>query len=116
MILIMSSTTSHKPGLLIVDDDPMIVDTLGFVLAADFDVHASSSRETCIAQIRDMPVPPPLALIDLGLPPRPHRPEEGFALIADLLAHSPDMKIFVLSGQNDEANARHARAIGATEF
>lgn len=107
---------SHKPGLLIVDDDPMIVDTLSFVLSADFDVFASSSREACIRQLRGAPQPPMLALIDLGLPPRPHRPEEGFALISELLAHSPDMKIFVLSGQNDEANARHARTIGAIEF
>jgi DNA-binding NtrC family response regulator len=105
-----------KPCLLIVDDDPLIVDTLSYVLAADFEVFTSSSREICIAQLREMPLPPPLALIDLGLPPHPHRPDEGFALIADLLAHSPDMKIFVLSGQNEETNARHARALGATEF
>ena len=107
---------SNKPGLLIVDDDPLIVDTLGFVLADDFEVFASSSREACITQLREMQRPVPLALIDLGLPPRPHRPEEGFALIADLLAHSPAMKIIVLSGQNDEVNARHARTLGATEF
>ncbi|WP_343213244.1 sigma-54 dependent transcriptional regulator [Georgfuchsia toluolica] len=107
---------SHKPGLLIVDDDPLIVDTLNFVLSADFDVFTSASREACIRQLRDAPQPPSLALVDLGLPPRPHRPEEGFALISELLAHSPDMKIFVLSGQNDEANARHARTIGAIEF
>ncbi len=107
---------SNKPALLIVDDDPLIVDTLSFVLANDFEVFTSSSREACIAQLRDMQHNVPLALIDLGLPPRPHRPDEGFALIADLLAHSPGMKIIVLSGQNDEGNARHARALGATEF
>src|SRR5205807_9609751 len=60
--------------------------------------------------------PPPLALVDLGLPPAPHAPDEGFQLIADLLAHSPRMRIFVRSGQNDAANARHARALGAWEF
>jgi DNA-binding NtrC family response regulator len=43
-------------------------------------------------------------------------PDQGFQLIADLLAHSPDMRIFVLSGQNDAAHARHARALGAAEF
>lgn len=119
MIVSMSaplSVISNKPGLLVVDDDPLIIDALSFVLAADFEIHASSSREACIEQVRRMSAAPPLALIDLGLPPRPHRPEEGFALIADLLAHAPDMKIIVLSGQNDEANARHARALGATEF
>ncbi|MBI3373470.1 MAG: sigma-54-dependent Fis family transcriptional regulator [Betaproteobacteria bacterium] len=35
---------------------------------------------------------------------------------AIVLAHSPSMKIFVLSGQNDAVHARHARALGATEF
>src|SRR5207249_8679339 len=29
---------------------------------------------------------------------------------------SPTMKILVLSGQNDAANARHARTLGAAEF
>ncbi len=54
--------------------------------------------------------------MDLGLPPRPHAPDEGFQLIADLLAHSPAIRIFVLSGQSDAAHARHARALGAAEF
>jgi len=57
------------------------------------------------------------ALVDLGLPPAPHTPDEGFQLIADLLAHSPSMKIFVLSGQNDAAKRRAMRgALGAWEF
>jgi DNA-binding NtrC family response regulator len=52
----------------------------------------------------------------LGLPPSQHKPDEGFALISDLLSHSNSIKILVLSGQNDEANARHARALGAIDF
>jgi DNA-binding NtrC family response regulator len=54
--------------------------------------------------------------VDLGLPPTPHRPDEGFRLISELIAYSPEMKIVVLSGQSDEANARHARTLGAIEF
>ena len=57
-----------------------------------------------------------MALVDLGLPPTPHRPDEGFALVTELLALAPSMPIVVLSGQNDEANARHARALGAADF
>jgi len=60
--------------------------------------------------------PPQLALIDLGLPPVPHRPDEGFQLIAELLAHLPAIRIFVLSGQDEQSNARHARALGAIDF
>jgi len=107
---------SNKPALLIVDDDPLITDTLAFALGGEFSVYPCDSRPHAIELLRQLPSPPPLALVDLGLPPTPHAPDEGFQLIADLLAHSPRMKIFVLSGQNDAANARHARALGAWEF
>ncbi len=108
--------SEKKPALLIVDDDPLITDTLAFALGADFEVFTCDSRAQAIDLLRQLPAAPRLALVDLGLPPTPHSPEEGFRLIADLLAHSPCMKIFVLSGQNDAANARHARALGAWEF
>ncbi len=107
---------SAKPALLVVDDDPLITDTLAFALGPDYDVHPCESREEAIHLVRQLAHPPELALVDLGLPPSPHRPDEGFRLIADLLAHSRAMKIFVLSGQNEAANARHARALGAWEF
>lgn len=112
----MTNPDSSKPSLLIVDDDPLIIDTLSFFLGREFEISTASSRPDCIALLRSKPSPPQLALVDLGLPPEPHRPDEGFALISDLLAHSPSIKIIVLSGQNDETNARHARALGATEF
>ncbi|MBS0336988.1 MAG: sigma-54-dependent Fis family transcriptional regulator [Proteobacteria bacterium] len=110
------TSPDKKPVLLIVDDDPLITDTLAFALGTDYEIHACESRRHAIDLMRQLPEAPQLALVDLGLPPRPHTPEEGFALIADLLAHSPSMKIFVLSGQNDAVNARHARTLGAAEF
>src|SRR6266568_252875 len=105
-----------KPSLLIVDDDPLITETLSYALGKDFEVMVSDSRAHAVSLLRQLDEAPQLALVDLGLPPLPHRPEEGFQLISDLLAHSPAMKILVLSGQNDAANARHARTLGAAEF
>ncbi|MDX1374811.1 MAG: sigma-54 dependent transcriptional regulator [Burkholderiales bacterium] len=105
-----------RPALLIVDDDTLIAETLGFALGDDFSVHTCESRPQAIELLRQLPVAPQLALVDLGLPPTPHAPDEGFRLIADLLAHSRSMQIFVLSGQNEAAHARHARALGAAEF
>ncbi len=105
-----------KPGLLIVDDDPLITDTLHFVLSHDFEVYVAESRQQVKSLLTQLPSPPPLALVDLGLPPTQHKPDEGFALISDLLNYSKKIKILVLSGQNDEANARHARALGAIDF
>jgi len=105
-----------KPTLLIVDDDALIVETLSMLLGDDFQISSAPTRATAIEVVRALPQPPELALIDLGLPPVPHRPDEGFALIADLLAHAPDMRIIVLSGQSDMGNARRARTLGALEF
>ncbi len=107
---------AEKPGLLIVDDDPLITDTLAYALGKDFDIMLSDSRVNAVNMVRRLDIPPQLALVDLGLPPLPHRPDEGFQLVTELIAHSPEMKILVLSGQNDAANARHARTLGATDF
>ena len=105
-----------KPALLIVDDDPLITDTLHFVLSHDFEVFVAESRQQVKSLLTQLSDPPPLALVDLGLPPAQHKPDEGFALISDLLNYSKKIRILVLSGQNDEANARHARALGAIDF
>ena len=107
---------SAKPLLLIVDDDSLISESLSFAFAKEYDVITSHSRAHALSVLRQLRQLPPLALVDLGLPPLPHRPDEGFALIGDLLALSPDMKIIVLSGQSDESNARHARTLGAVDF
>ncbi len=112
----MSTLNREKPGLLIVDDDPLITDTLHFVLSRDFEVFVAESRAQVRSLLTQLQTLPPLALVDLGLPPTQHKPDEGFALITDLLNHSKKIKILVLSGQNDEANARHARALGAIDF
>jgi len=112
----LQSAPEGRPRLLIVDDDALITDTLSFALGAEFEVLVCDSRPHAIELLRQLPEAPSLALVDLGLPPTPHAPDQGFQLIADLLAHSPGMRIFVLSGQNDAAHARHARALGAAEF
>lgn len=112
----MTHSSVVKPSLLIVDDDPLIADTLGFYLENDFQVVTASDRAEALRWVRSQARSPDLALIDLGLPPVPHRPEEGFALVSELVASGPQIRIVVLSGQNDSANARHARALGALEF
>ena len=59
--------TQAKPDLLIVDDDPLISDTLNFVLSRDFNVYVAESRAQVKSLLRQVDHPPVLALIDLGL-------------------------------------------------
>lgn len=107
---------AKKPALLIVDDDPLIGESLSFVLSADFEVQVCASRSQAMALLHAGEFQPVVALIDLGLPPVPHLPDEGFKLVGDLLAWSPAIRIMVLTGQNEESNARRARALGATDL
>jgi two-component system nitrogen regulation response regulator GlnG len=101
--------------LLLVDDDDLIRESLAYALAPDYDVTHAGNREAAVRALREG-LMPDLALIDLGLPPVEHLPNEGFKLIGDLLAHGPRVRILVLTGQNEESNARRARALGAVEL
>lgn len=106
----------RKPLLLIIDDDTLITDTLAVALAPDFDVVSAHSRAQALQVVGQMRSAPDLALVDLGLPPDTHRPDQGFALIGELLAHAPKIGIVVLSGQGHRAHGKRARALGAAEF
>jgi DNA-binding NtrC family response regulator len=108
--------TQPKPGLLLVDDDPIIADTLGFLLRDHYEVTIAQSREEAKNRLAALSQPPLLALVDLGLPPTPHTPDEGFALIPELLARDSKMKILVLSGQDSRANIQYALTLGAIDF
>lgn len=102
--------------LLLVDDDPLILEGLGFMLRKHYKLITAESRHQAIERINQADVIPGLALIDLGLPPYPHQPDEGFALIRELLSLQPNMKALVLSGQDNDVNIQHALTIGAVDF
>ena len=106
----------QKPTVLLIDDDPIITESMGFILKKHFQVVTAESRAEVKIALTKLDTKPELALVDLGLPPLPHEPDEGFALIEDLLAHDSHMKILVLSGQSDEANMHHALTLGAVDF
>ena len=59
---------------------------------------------------------PAVVTMDLGLPPHPDEPTEGFQLLQEILALAPDTKVIVLTGQNDHANALKAIGLGAYDF
>lgn len=108
--------SAEKPLLLFVDDDPIIVDALSIVLEKDFDVITADSRKQVKSLLQDLSIKPSLALVDLGLPPKPHSPEEGFKLIEELMLLNDSFKILVLSGQNEDVNIHHALTLGAVDF
>ena len=114
---VVSQEPESKPRLLLVDDDPLIIESLGVVLSEQFDISTAESRKQTNSLLQSAgAIVPSLALVDLGLPPKPHTPDEGFALIRDLVALNRDIKILILSGQDEQANIQHALTLGAVDF
>lgn len=111
-----SANELERPELLLVDDDPLIVEPLSLLLQGDYVVYTAESRQQAKQLIQKLEHIPALALVDLGLPPLPHNPDEGFELINELISMNPNMKILVLSGQSDKENIKHALTLGAVDF
>jgi DNA-binding NtrC family response regulator len=107
---------AELPILLLVDDDTLISDTLAFGLRDSFVVHTAATRDEAKRLMYGMTMLPKIALVDLGLPPNPHSPEEGFTLVKELLGFNTSMRILVLSGQDSQENINHAYTLGAVDF
>jgi two-component system NtrC family response regulator len=103
-----------KSKVLIVDDDPEIRTQLKWALAADYELLLAENRSQTMDQFKRFQ--PDLTLLDLGLPPRPHEPDEGLATLSDLMAANPAAKVIVVSGQGEKKNAIQAVAGGAYDF
>lgn len=103
-----------KPVLLIVDDDEDIRTQLKWALCNDYTVVLAGDRESALEHIRT--VRPPVVLLDLGLPPHPATAEEGFAILAQILAFESQTKVIILSGQGERSNSLRAIGEGAYDF
>src|ERR1035438_9357286 len=101
-----------NPKLLIVDDDEEIRTQMKWALAKDYDVSLAEDRASALENFRV--AQPAVVLLDLGLPPNPSNPEEGLAILSDLLALDRLVKVVIISGQGEKENA--LRAIGAGAY
>ena len=106
------SDAKRKP-LLIVEDDPALQKQMRWAFDRNETLVAGDS-ESAITQIRRYE--PAVITMDLGLPPHPEDPTEGFALLQRILTLAPHTKVIVLTGQNDRTNALKAIRLGAYDF
>ncbi len=106
-------SAAQSAPLLIVEDDLALQKQIKWSLDR-FDSVTASDRESALVQFRRHQ--PAVVTMDLGLPPDPDSVSEGFRLLEQLLEIDPHVKVIVLTGQNDQANALRAIALGAYDF
>jgi len=105
--------TEKLRTLLIVEDDPALQKQLRWSFD-QFETLTAGDRESALTQIHRHN--PAVVTMDLGLPPDADSVSEGFRLLEQILAVTPDTKVIVLTGQNDRANALRAIGLGAYDF
>jgi DNA-binding NtrC family response regulator len=105
--------------LLWVEDDLPLSDWVGQAFKDDgWTLLVAHDRSGAI-DIMEKTIPhhcPCVALLDLGLPPRPSVPDEGLSLLRHLIRDWPLLRATVLTGQNDHAIGQQAVRDGAFDF
>lgn len=108
--------SESSQSLLIVEDDVALSGYLASVLGEKgYFVHRASDRTEVLA-LFDSGIRVSLVLLDLGLPPAPSTMDEGLALLDEMLARIPSLKIVVLTGQDENVAALEAVRRGAFDF
>ncbi|HEY8289299.1 MAG TPA: PEP-CTERM-box response regulator transcription factor [Acetobacteraceae bacterium] len=102
-----------KPKLLIVEDDEGLCSQYRWAFPAS-DVLLAHTRAQAVALVRKEN--PPVAIMDLGLPPDPDGVSEGFATLEEVQRIAPQIKVIVVTGNGERKNALKAVAGGAYDF
>lgn len=102
--------------IILVEDDPVLRQMLENMLTMEgYLVKLSDSRHSAIETLRENPETS-VMVVDLGLPPMPHKTDEGLALIKEIREEAHLVKIIVLTGQDEEQSALEAIREGAFDF
>lgn len=112
----MSTPSTKKPTLLLVDDDAIIADSLEYMLKDEYSIERAADRLSSFDILKNLDASPELALVDLGLPPDTHKPDEGLAVIRKISQMHPTTRVLVLSGQDNKKHVFRAKEDGAVDF
>lgn len=107
-------TEEIKKTILIVDDDENIRKQMKWGFAKEYNVLLAEDRQTAVAICQEHQ--PGAMTLDLGLPPDPHGSSEGLQTLADILQINPKIKIIIITGNQEKANALKAVETGAYDF
>jgi two-component system NtrC family response regulator len=99
--------------LLIVEDDPGLQSQLRWSFD-QYKVFVADDRESALAILKRHQ--PAVVTLDLGLPPDPGGVSEGFATLNEILSASPQTKVIVITGNDDQLNPVKCIGLGAYDF
>lgn len=109
-------TDKDKGCILLVEDDLALRKMLFNSLEMQgFDVLQADNRQSAMQMLKNSPEIG-VVILDLGLPPMEHTTDEGLGIIRQIAAEMHNVKIIVLTGQDEEKSALDAIREGAFDF
>ncbi len=110
----MPKDLSEKRDLLIIEDEPSLSKQLKWGLGKQYHVAIANNADKARQLMQSTFYP--VITLDLGLPPTPDKPDEGFRLLEEMPRLSPYTKVAVITGNDERENAIKAIALGAEDF
>ncbi len=103
-----------KKKLLVIEDENSVAKQLKWGLGKEYDITIAND----VAQARKFLASGvfPVATLDLGLPPYPDTPRQGFELLEEISSLAPHTRVIVITGNAEAENAVRAVALGAADF
>src|SRR5262245_51130462 len=97
-----------------VEDDDEVRTQMKWALTPQYNVVVADDRQSAIEKLREHG--PAVVTLDLGLPPSPGDPTEGFSTLEQLLSVDSFVKVIVITGQDEHSNGAQAIGQGAFDF
>lgn len=103
-----------KKKLLIIEDEKSVAKQLRWGLDKEYEITLASDAKQARPLLASGAFP--VVTLDLGLPPSPDTPEQGFALLKDITNMGQHIHVIVITGNAEEENAINAIGLGAADF
>lgn len=103
-----------KKKLLVIEDENSVAKQLRWGLGKEYEITIVSDAGQAKPLLASGVFP--VATLDLGLPPYPDTPQQGFELLEEISSLAPHTRVIVITGNAEEENAVKAIALGAADF
>lgn len=103
-----------KHKLLVVEDESSVAKQLKWGLGSEYEIAVACDADQARPLLASGAFP--VVVLDLGLPPHPDTPREGFKLLEEISSIAPGTKAIVTTGNVEQENAMQAVALGAADF
>jgi two-component system NtrC family response regulator len=114
MTSVESTGSSQLPALLLVDDNVELREQMQWGLKSSYELFEADHRAAAVDLLQKEKIS--LVTLDLGLPPDADGVTEGLAALEQFFVVNPLVKVVVITGNQDRANALKAIQLGAYDF